>query len=152
MSLLTKTFIACAVLFSTAAHASTPCDYDHKASEEYSYSIDRVKNVDYKVYEIGETAKKCTVSLDILMRDKWYKSKGTYVYGPDISERQACNSAELNAKENALKLYSPAVINSEKNMNCQLINKPKSATINCREWKTINIGGQLVKAWRNNCD
>ena len=150
--LLTSAFLLC----SSAAYSTTPCDYDHNASENYTFTINAIKNVSYETLDIADTARKCVANIELLINDEWRKSNGVYVFGPDISQKLACERAELSAKENALKRYSPVNINSEKNLNCELTQNKKAATIekveNCREWKTVFVNGIQTRAWRNICD
>jgi hypothetical protein len=139
------------------AYASgSPCDYDHQSSETYQLQIEATDDIQSKSYDIAEGARKCVVDMKIMVENVWHPSDGTYVYGPDIPETTACERAELKAKENLIKLLSPVIINSEKNLNCQLTNKPIVSKIdkvsNCKEWKTIWIDGVEKRGWRNICD
>ena len=135
------------------AFAESPCDYDHQSSETYQLQIEATDDIQSKSYDIAEGARKCVVNMNIMVESVWHPSEGTYVYGPDIPETTACERAELKAKENLIKDLSPVIINSKKNLNCQLTNNIKVSKVEeCKEWKTIWIDGQEKRGWRNTCD
>lgn len=163
MSKLSTLLVMGVVASATTAHATSPCDLKTNATLKYRYEIQSMDTVTSRSYDIGEGARKCVVNFAAMVNGKWYPTQGVYVYGPDITEKNACGRAELKAKENILKQVSPVIVNSEKNMNCSLTSKPKPVIIktkvrgvsSCREkrtYKTVYVKGMPLTAWRKSCD
>ena len=63
------------------------------------------------------------------MKGKWYPSKGEYMFGPDMSQMDACNHAENRAKTKVMNRIIPETLKSEKNLKCVLTNVRKSCKV-----------------------
>ena len=140
------------ILISTSAVAQ-PCDYDHKSQETYKYQISKVSvnNITNRTYDNG--AAECIVALTVDIEGILYATTGAYIYGPDISQKVACERAELDAKESIIAQVSPVKINSEKNLNCSLTSSKKEKIVSaCRQWRTIFIDGVKTKGWKDICN
>ena len=58
--------------------------------------------------------------MDVKINDKWHPTSGTYVFGPDTSENDACKNAELSAKENILRTTVPEKLNKTMEQKCRV--------------------------------
>ena len=99
--------------------ASTPCDYDYKINSEYTKTIQSTKNFKRKVFPYIEDARKCVVSMEIKMDNKWYDTNGMFTFGPDMSENEACKNAEKRAKEKIIRKVSPEKLTAQTDMVCK---------------------------------
>ena len=69
------------------------------------------------------------VSIEARVDGKWYPSKGEYVFGPDMSQVDACTHAEDRAKKQVMREKIPETLKSEKNLNCSLTKSKKSCRV-----------------------
>ena len=99
--------------------ANTPCDYDYKINSEYTKTIQSTKNFKRKVFPYIEDARKCVVSMEIKMDNKWYDTNGMFTFGPDMSENEACKNAEKRAKEKIIRKVSPEKLTAQTDMVCK---------------------------------
>ena len=86
-----------------------------------SKSIDKVPKV--------KDIRNCKVSIEARVDGEWYPSKGEYMFGPDMSQMDACNYAEDRAKKGIMREIIPETLKSEKSLNCHLTNIKKSCKV-----------------------
>ncbi len=79
-------------------------------------------------------------------RSEWISSQGTYLFGPEMSENDACQKAERRAKEKALKEVTGEKISSEDNMVCSEMKDNAECSLNRFTWSTID---GLIRKTRN---
>ena len=60
-----------------------------------------------------------------------------YMFGPDMSQMDACNHAEDRAKKGIMREIIPETLKSEKSLNCLLTNVKKSCKV---IYMNTNIG------------
>lgn len=77
---------------------------------------------------------------------EWVSAEDTYNFGPEMSQREACQKAERRAKEKALKSISGEKISSEDNMVCSEKEDTADCSLNRFTWSTID---GLIKGTRN---
>jgi hypothetical protein len=97
----------------------TPCKYGHKMSGTYTKEIQKIENIQRLISQEFDSYKKCTISLDATIDGVEYPTEGSFSFGPDMSENQACGHAEQRAKENIIKQVSPEVFSSRSDMDCK---------------------------------
>ena len=127
------------LLFSTTALADAPCDYKVDDKVIYQGSIESVRLIskDIQANPKIKDIRKCIVSIEARVHGKWHPSKGEYMFGPDMSQMDACNHAEDRAKKGIMREIIPETLKSEKKLNCSLTNVKKS----CRViYMNTNIG------------
>ena len=83
------------------ALANTPCDYKVDDKIIYEGHIESVKLISKSVESIPKIKdiRKCMVSIEARVNGKWHPSKGEYMFGPDMSQVDACTHAEDRAKK-----------------------------------------------------
>ena len=120
---LNKIVILVGTLLSTTALATeTPCDFKSKDKLVFEGSIESVRVVEKDVQQYVEDTRKCTMKMESRVDGKWYPSTGEYIFGPDMSEMNACNLAENRAKVKVMRTIIPETLKSEKNLKCDLTN------------------------------
>ena len=126
MQTLTKLAIVFTLLSSTAL-AETPCDYKVDNKIIYQGKIESVKLVSKSVDKIPKVKdiQNCKVSIEARVDGKWYPSKGEYMFGPDMSQMDACSHAEDRAKRGIMREIIPETLKSEKSLNCDLTKSRK---------------------------
>ena len=127
------------LLFSTTALADAPCDYkvDNKIVYQGNIESIRVVSKDIQSNPSIKDIRKCVMSIEARVDGKWYPSKGEYMFGPDMSQVDACTHAEDRAKKKVMREIIPETMTSEKNLNCALTNPKKSCKV---IYMNTNIG------------
>ena len=119
----------CTLLTSTALATETPCDYKTKTKVIYEGSIESVRVVKKDVKNYVEDTRKCTMNIEARIKGKWYSSTGNYIFGPDMTEIDACSLAEERAKTKVMRTIIPETLKSEKNLKCDLTSPKKSCKV-----------------------
>jgi len=126
---ITKTVLALTLLSTTALATETPCDFNTNDQTIYEGTIDSVRVVDKKVEKYVADTFKCTMSIEGRVRGQWYPANASYIYGPDVSQENACTNAENRAKKSILRKFVPETLKSEKNLKCDLTKVKKSCKV-----------------------
>ena len=121
--------LICTLLTTTALATETPCDYKSKDKLIYEGSIESVRVVKKDVQKYVEDTRKCTMRLESRVNGKWYPSTGEYIFGPDMSEVDACERAENRAKIKVMRTIIPETLKSEKNLKCDLTSPKNSCKV-----------------------
>jgi hypothetical protein len=119
----------CTLLTSTALATETPCDYTTKTKVVYEGSIESVRVVKKDVQKYVEDTRKCTMNIEARIKGVWYPSKANYIFGPDMSELDACSLAENRAKTKVMRTIIPETLKSENNLKCDLTSPKKSCKV-----------------------
>ena len=69
------------------------------------------------------------MSIEARVDGKWYPSKGEYMFGPDMSQMDACTHAEDRAKKGIMREIIPETLKSEKSLNCDLTKSRKQCNV-----------------------
>ena len=126
-------------LLSSTALAEIPCDYKVNDNIIYEGKIESVRLVSKSVEKVPKVKdiRKCMVSIEARVDGAWHPSKGEYMFGPDMSQMDACNHAEDRAKKGIMREIIPETLKSEKKLNCHLTNVRKSCKV---IYMNTNIG------------
>ena len=133
------------ILMSTSAIAEALCDYVSNDQVEFRGEIQSVKMMKKKVYPYIDDTRKCIVHIKSKIKDKWYASSGQYTFGPDMSEKDACNHAEHRAKIKVMNERIPILLRSEKNVKCTLTKPKKSCRVIYMNATVADFGKQKVR-------
>ena len=126
----TKLAIVLTLLSSTAL-AEIPCDYKVNDNIIYEGKIESVKLLSKSVEKVPKVKdiRKCMVSIEARVDGAWHPSKGEYMFGPNMSQMDACTHAEDRAKKAIMREIIPETLKSEKKLNCHLTNVRKSCKV-----------------------
>ena len=118
-------------LLSSTALADAPCDYKVDNNIIYEGHIESVKLVSKSIDKVPKVKdiRNCKVSIEARVDGEWYPSKGEYMFGPDMSQMDACTHAEDRAKKGIMREIIPETLKSEKKLNCHLTNVKKSCKV-----------------------
>jgi hypothetical protein len=100
------------------AVADTPCDYVKDVQTNWTHQIEKTENVKRDVFPYVENTRKCVMSMDVTINGQTYSTEGDYIFGPDMTENDACDNATVNAKKSIISEVSPEVLTAKTNMNC----------------------------------
>ena len=100
------------------AFADVPCEYDKTVETNWTQQIEKTSNIDKKVFPYVEDTRKCIMSMDVTINGTTYPTEGTYVFGPDMTENDACEQATVKAKKKVISEVSPEVLTAKTEMNC----------------------------------
>ena len=98
--------------------ADVPCEYDKTVETNWTQQIEKTSNIDKKVFPYVEDTRKCIMSMDVTINGTTYPTEGTYVFGPDMTENDACEQATVKAKKKVIGEVSPEVLTAKTEMNC----------------------------------
>lgn len=119
--------------------AESPCNYDRLITGTYTKQIDRVISVDRSVSDHMNSFRNCRVDITAVVNGETASGQGTFSFGPDITENQACKQAEQRAKENLLARVSPEVITAETKMRCGIDQPNGDRIIALRDLKPYTV-------------
>ena len=141
------TTFLCTLLTTTALATETPCDYTSKDKVVYEGKIESVRLIDKKIQSNPKVKDvlKCVVSIEARVKGKWHPSKGEYMFGPDMSQEDACGLAENRAKVKVMREIIPETLKGEKNLKCNLTNVKNSCRIVYMNVVMTDFGKQRVR-------
>jgi len=94
------------------------CSYENVVETKYHGRIDKVTDYSYNVQSYVDDTHKCIVKFTGHSGFKTYTARGTYVFGHDLSVNDACNQAELRAKQEMLRALASEHISGKVNLKC----------------------------------
>jgi len=98
--------------------AEAPCEYDKTVETNWTQQIEKTSNIDKKVFPYVDDTRKCIMSMDVTIDGTTYPTEGNYVFGPDMTENDACEQATIKAKKKVIGEVSPEVLTAKTEMNC----------------------------------
>ena len=100
------------------AFAEAPCEYDKTVETNWTQQIEKTSNIDKKVFPYVDDTRKCVMTMDVTIEGTTYPTDGNYVFGPDMTENDACEQATIKAKKKVIGEVSPEVLTARTEMNC----------------------------------
>jgi hypothetical protein len=139
-------------LLTTSALADAPCNFDSKSKVIYEGKLESVRLIKKSIQANPQIkdVMKCVMSIEARVRGKWYPSKGEYMFGPDMSQEDACGLAENRAKVKVMREIIPETLKGEKNLKCTLTNVKNSCRIVYMNVVMTDFGKQRVRM--ESCD
>ena len=139
-------------LLTTSALADAPCNFSSKDKVIYEGKIESVRLINKKIQSNPKVKDvlKCVVSIEARVKGIWHSSKGEYMFGPDMSQEDACGLAENRAKVKVMREVIPETLKSEKNLKCSLTNVKNSCSIIYMDVVMADFGQQRVRM--KSCD
>ena len=132
-------------LLTTSALADAPCNFNSKSKVVYEGKLESVRLIKKDISTHVEDTRKCTMSIEARVKGKWYPSKASYIFGPDMSQMDACGLAENRAKIKVMREVIPETLTGEKNLKCTLTNIKKSCRIIYMNVVMTDFGKQRVR-------
>lgn len=118
-----KKLTAAIILFASPAFAQTPCNYTKDVRTDWKHEIEKTTNIKRNVFPYVENTRKCMMTMDVTIDGKVYPTSGNYVFGPDMTENNACDQATIKAKKEAIGIVSSEILTAKTQLNCAQ-NKP----------------------------
>ena len=144
------TTFLCTLLTTSALATEAPCDYSSKSKVVYEGKLESVRLIKKDISTHVEDTRKCTMSIEARVKGKWYPSKASYIFGPDMSQMDACGLAENRAKVKVMREVIPETLTGEKNLKCTLTNIKKSCRIVYMNVVMTDFGQQRIRM--ESCD
>ena len=132
-------------LLTTTALADAPCDFESKSKVVYEGKLESVRLIKKDISPHVEDTRKCTMSIEARVKGKWYPSKASYIFGPDMSQMDACGLAENRAKIKVMREVIPETLTGEKNLKCNLTKVKNSCKIVYMNVVMTDFGKQRVR-------
>ena len=133
------------LISSLAFQAHSQCFYKSNDNFTYVGHIESTKIVSKKVFPYVDDTRKCHVTLQSRIEGQWYPASAEYVFGPDLSESEACSQAETRAKRKIMNEVLPETMDGTKNLNCDLTTVKKSCKVIYMNVLMPVIGEQKVR-------
>jgi hypothetical protein len=159
--MIKRTLLLC--VLSSTAMADESCGYKFDVNTKFEGVIQSSKNYDKKASDYVDDTRKCVVSMDLKIFNKWYPAAGTYIFGPDMTQNEACKRAEISAKEDILRKNVPEKLNKNAQSNCQKsidipVRKKHTISYNtdkpkvCKKiWYSVIVNSNEVLAYKEDC-
>mgnify|MGYP001143706982 CR=1 FL=1 len=144
------TTFLCTLLTTSALATEAPCDYSSKSKVIYEGKLESVRLIKKDISTHVEDTRKCTMSIEARVKGKWYPSKASYIFGPDMSQMDACGLAENRAKVKVMREVIPETLTGEKNLKCSLTNVKNSCRIVYMNVVMTDFGQQRIRM--ESCD
>ncbi len=144
------TTFLCTLLTTSALATEAPCDYSSKSKVIYEGKLESVRLIKKDISTHVEDTRKCTMSIEARVKGRWYPSKASYIFGPDMSQMDACGLAENRAKVKVMREVIPETLKGEKNLKCNLTNVKNSCRIVYMNVVMTDFGKQRVRM--ESCD
>ena len=124
---------------------SQQCTY--KSDDNFSYvgHIESTKIESKKVFPYVDDTRKCRITLQSRIDCQWHLANAEYVFGPDMSEDNACRQAETRAKRKIMNRVLPETMDGKKNLNCDLTTVKNSCKVIYMNVLMPVIGEQRVR-------
>ena len=135
-----KWLIAIVLLIRTVDLQS--CEYKSDDEIIFQGSIESVKIEKQTVFPYVQDTRKCRIRISARIDKQWYPSSGEYVFGPDMSETEACSNAENRAKLNVMREVIPETLKSKRELNCSKKDLTKSKSSCTIAYMDVLIRGQ----------
>ena len=132
-------------LLTTTVLADAPCDFESKSKVVYEGKLESVRLIKKDISTHVEDTRKCTMSIEARVKGKWYPSKASYIFGPDMSQMDACGLAENRAKVKVMREVIPETLTGEKNLKCTLTKVKNSCRIVYMNVVMTDFGKQRVR-------
>ena len=139
------TTFLCTLLTTSALATEAPCDYSSKSKVIYEGKLESVRLIKKDISTHVEDTRKCTMSIEARVKGKWYPSKASYIFGPDMSQMDACGLAENRAKVKVMREVIPETLKGEKNLKCNLTNVKNSCSIVYMNVVMTDFGKQRIR-------
>ena len=144
------TTFLCTLLATSALATEAPCDYSSKSKVIYEGKLESVRLIKKVISPHVEDTRKCTMFIEARVKGKWYPSKASYIFGPDMSQMDACGLAENRAKVKVMREIIPETLTGEKNLKCSLTNVKNSCRIVYMNVVMTDFGKQRIRM--ESCD
>ena len=118
------------------------CDYESNDEIIFQGSIESVRIDKQTVFPYVQDTRKCRIRLSARIDNQWYPSSGEYVFGPDMSETDACSNAENRAKLNVMREVIPETLQSQRKLNCSKKDLTRSRSSCMIAYMDVVIRGQ----------
>jgi hypothetical protein len=133
------------LITSLAFQAHSQCFYKSNDNLTYVGHIESTKVISKKVFPYVDDTRKCRITLQSRIEGQWYPASAEYVFGPDLSESEACSQAETRAKRKIMNEVLPETMDGTKNLNCDLTTVKKSCKVIYMNVLMPVIGEQKVR-------
>jgi hypothetical protein len=142
-----KKLTAAIILFASPAFAQTPCNYTKDVQTNWKHEIQNTSNIQRNVSIYVENTRMCEMTMDVTIKGKTYPASGNYIFGPDMTENDACDQATIKAKKEIITIVSPEILTAKTQMNCS--QKSKKPALQTTQVATIQNSGPVVATIQN---
>ena len=111
--------IIVAMMLCSPAFAESECEYIDMTHVKTTGNIEQTRNYEQETAHYAEEKRVCAVNFDEKIGKNWVKTQDFYVFGPEMSENEACNKAKDKAKIKALEKHAPQVVTSNVKQQCK---------------------------------
>jgi len=110
--------IALVALLTQIAPAAADCVLKEIVRTNVSGELSIVNNIRKSILPASANKRQCVVNFDALVKDKWHKAMGLYVFGNSVAEERACAMALNDGKQRLLEKLFPQGVQAEALLLC----------------------------------
>lgn len=144
------TVLALSMSYTNASDAE--CEYQSNVKSAYEQKVDKVDIINRRVvkYPIEGNFRQCILKLRMTIGGSTHPLTESYVFGPDMTENQACELAVFKGVETIQRAHSKRVFKVEQKYNCVLNKKQKGSIFKTAKKKEqrIWIQGRIFDGWK----
>ena len=111
------------------AYAESECTYIDDTIVETTGTIQQTRNYEQETMDYAEEKRVCAVKIDVKIGKKWVKTQDFYVFGPEMSQNDACSKAKDKAKIKALEKHIPQIVTNNTAQKCKEVVKTEPEVI-----------------------
>jgi len=140
--------VATLFLLSTCSNPAPACEYETSDEFIFQGSIESVRIEKKNVFPYVDDTRKCRITIQAKIDGQWYPSTDDFVFGPDVSEMDACDKAENRAKIKVMRAIIPETLKSKRKLKCSkkdLTMPKKSCKVMFMNVSMNGLGQQKVK-------
>ena len=114
-----KYLVPIVLFLSTVPAWGSECVYDKNVVSKYDGEITNVTSYVERVENHVADTRICKVQFNAKVKHTTYFTQASYVFGPDMSQNDACNQAAIKAKQDVLRSAASEVISARVNTQCR---------------------------------
>ncbi len=115
------------ILTPSITSAAQKCHIETKTTTKIEGEIEGVRNLKARSSVHAGKYRICVSEMEVKVHGKWHSTRATYLFGPDMTENEACDRATAAAKLEILKSQVPEKLSNKQLMECFEGERPKPA-------------------------
>jgi hypothetical protein len=140
--------VAVTLIIPIMAHSAAKCRIETKTISKIEGKISGVRNLKTRTEQHLDKYRICIADLEVKINDNWTAVQSTYLYGPDMTENEACERAIASAKLEVLRTKATENLTSSQLMECYEGDRRKpEASSNLTISSKKTVPKMTIKQW-----
>jgi hypothetical protein len=140
--------VAATLIVPIMVQGAAKCRIETKTISKIEGKISGVRNLKTRTEQHLDKYRICIADLEAKINDNWTAVQSTYLYGPDMTENEACERAIASAKLEVLRTKAIEDLTSSQLMECYEGDRPKQTNTNVKNQGSVKpIPKMTNKEW-----